>query len=79
MSMELASPSTAAHYGVKEGCREGPLLIQYACTYDANNELRFHEDRGQVMPQKAFCNFPSAKSRAQGKMPELGKPTVMAQ
>ena len=65
MSTEPASPSTVAHYGVKEGCREGPLLIQCACTYDANNEFRFHEDRGQVIPQKAFCNLLSAKSRAQ--------------
>ena len=71
MSMEPASPSMAAHYGVKEGCRESPLPIRYACTYDANNELRFHEDRGQVMPQMAFLQLLSYTSRAKGKMPGL--------
>ena len=54
MSTEPASPLTAALYGVKEDCREGPLPIRYACRYDANNELRFHEDGAQVMPQKAI-------------------------
>ena len=72
MSTEPASPSTAAHYGVKEDCREGPLACLYACTYSANNELRFHEDRGQVMLQKAFLQLLSYTSRAKGKMPGLG-------